>query len=77
MKAHYMIAVCDILGFSNLIDRNPLDMVVDRALGWFERHSITRSIKTNFLIISLKQGTLKDMNILEWHCSLTLFFSTR
>jgi hypothetical protein len=39
----YLVAVCDILGFSNLVEQNPLDQVVDGALGWFRRalhHSI-------------------------------------
>jgi hypothetical protein len=35
--------VCDILGFSNLVENHSLDVVVERALGWFRRslhHSV-------------------------------------
>ena len=46
MKAQYMIAVCDILGFSKLIESNPLDKVVDHALGWF-RKALHHSIHKN------------------------------
>jgi hypothetical protein len=35
MKAQYMIAVCDILGFSSLVESNSLDTVVDHVQGWF------------------------------------------
>ena len=54
MKAQYMIAVCDILGFSKLIESNPLDKVVDHTLGWF-RKALHHSIhKNGFLKRSLK-----------------------
>jgi hypothetical protein len=46
MKAQYMIALCDILGFSKLIESNPLDTVMDHALGWFRKalhHSIYKN----------------------------------
>jgi hypothetical protein len=35
MKQQYLIAVCDILGFSKLVDGNPLELVVDDVFGWF------------------------------------------
>ena len=35
MKQNYMVAVCDILGFSCLVCEHGLDKVVDNAYGWF------------------------------------------
>jgi hypothetical protein len=46
MKGQYMVAVCDILGFSDLIENNPLEVVVERSLGWFRKalhHSLHKS----------------------------------
>lgn len=40
---HRLVAVCDILGFSDLIQTQPLNRVVDDILGWFRkalRHSV-------------------------------------
>jgi len=40
---NYTIAVCDILGFTRLVQRNPLEQVVGKSLGWLRRalhHSI-------------------------------------
>lgn len=42
----YTIAVCDILGFSNLVETNPLDRVVDIAIGWL-RKAFSHSIHKN------------------------------
>ena len=46
MRANYTIAVCDILGFSALVESQPLDAVVDNAIGWFRKalnHSLLKS----------------------------------
>lgn len=43
MQAQYMVALCDILGFSSLIKRNSLDIVVNQEFGWFRKalfHSV-------------------------------------
>lgn len=43
MKSNRMVAVCDILGFSNVVNSVPLDVVVDRYLGPLQKalwHSI-------------------------------------
>jgi len=37
MRNQYLIAVCDILGFSTLVEKNSLDDVVSGALGWFRK----------------------------------------
>lgn len=46
MRSNHTIAVCDILGFSQLVERQPLEAVVDNALGWLRKalnHSILKS----------------------------------
>ena len=43
MQSQSLIAVCDILGFSNLVSERPLEEVVDNAVGWFRmalKHSV-------------------------------------
>jgi hypothetical protein len=43
MRDHYLIAVCDILGFSKLVESQSLDSVINDGVGWFRkalRHSI-------------------------------------
>src|SRR3989338_2870418 len=48
MRANYFIAVCDILGFSDLVRDNELDDVVTHSIGWF-RKSLNHSLhKTGF-----------------------------
>lgn len=37
MKGNYTIAVCDILGFSDLIEKASLDSIVNDALAWFAK----------------------------------------
>ena len=37
MKGKYMVAVCDILGFAHMVETQPLDAVVDNAIGWFRK----------------------------------------
>jgi class 3 adenylate cyclase len=43
MQGNYLVAVCDILGFSALVQEHDLHSVVEDALGWFRKalgHSI-------------------------------------
>lgn len=43
MHGKYLVTVCDILGFSALVQEHPLHSVVGDALDWFRRalgHSI-------------------------------------
>ncbi len=43
MRQPYLIAVCDILGFSELVENNPTELIVTDVLGWFSKslyHSI-------------------------------------
>lgn len=42
----YLIAVCDILGFSALVERMPLDALVGNTLSWF-RKALSHSIHKN------------------------------
>lgn len=37
MRGTYLIAVCDILGFSALVQTNPLADVVENSVAWFRR----------------------------------------
>jgi len=46
MRQNYFLAVCDILGFSGLVEKNSLDFVVDQALAWF-RQSLSHSVHKN------------------------------
>jgi hypothetical protein len=46
VQQKYLIAVCDILGFSNLVENNPLDEVVGNAIGWF-RKALNHSVHKN------------------------------
>nr|MBF0221448.1 hypothetical protein [Desulfobulbaceae bacterium] len=46
MNRQYTIAICDILGFSELVRSTPLDTVVGNVLGWFRKalhHSINKN----------------------------------
>ena len=48
MPSKYFIAVCDILGFSNLVRDHELHAVVEQSLGWF-RKALNHSVhKTDF-----------------------------
>lgn len=43
MQPQSLIAVCDILGFSDLVSKHPLEAVVGNAVGWFRKalkHSV-------------------------------------
>ena len=46
MYGKYTIALCDILGFSDLVKENLLDAVIDDVLGWF-RQALYHSINKN------------------------------
>ena len=46
MYGKYTIALCDKLGFSDLVKGNPLDAVVDNVLDWF-RQALHHSINKN------------------------------
>lgn len=72
MKANYLIAVCDILGFSSLVDSNPLDAVVDRSLGWF-RKALHHSIHKNGFPDKVPQT--RDLEAHE-HIGVSLFSDT-
>lgn len=37
MNKHYTIALCDILGFSKLVSRNKLEVIVNDVLGWLRK----------------------------------------
>lgn len=46
MYASQTVAVCDILGFSKLVENHPLDAVIDNAVGWF-RKALNHSLLKN------------------------------
>ena len=37
MRQNYMVAMCDILGFTVLVQNSPLNHVVETSLGWFSK----------------------------------------
>ncbi len=37
MRGNYTVAMCDILGFKNLVGRDPVDKVVTNHLGWLKK----------------------------------------
>lgn len=46
MRDHCTVAVCDILGFTRLVEHHPLEAVVDNAIGWFRKalnHSLMKA----------------------------------
>jgi|SRR5208337_1966314 len=43
MRKNYTVAICDILGFTRLVQQNPLDQIVEKSLGWL-RKSLHHSI---------------------------------
>ena len=79
MNRDYLIAVCDILGFSNLVENNPLEVVVDKSLGWF-RKSLHHSVhKGTFpkATPTLKQ-LQSDTNVgLAWFSDTILLYTKR
>ena len=47
MKGNYFLAVCDILGFSALVERESLDYVVSDSIAWFRKalnHSMHKGL---------------------------------
>lgn len=57
MLKNYMIAICDILGFTRLVQKNSVEQIVENSLGWL-RKSLHHSIhKLDFPsdVPSLKQ----------------------
>jgi hypothetical protein len=79
MYMNSTIAVCDILGFSRLVEDNPLESVVDGALGWF-RKSLHHSVhKDGFpeASVTLKQlQTHSDVGI-AWFSDTILMYTMR
>jgi hypothetical protein len=77
MYSKFTIALCDILGFSDLVKSNPLSSVVDDVLGWFRQalhHSINKNdwpeIVPNFVEIN------KNSKIgLAWFSDSILLFT--
>lgn len=61
MKTNYMIAVCDILGFERLVETQPLDAVVDNAIGWFRKALYYSLHKDGF------PGSVPELQELEAH----------
>jgi hypothetical protein len=37
MRQNYMVAVCDVLGFSRLVEKSSLEDVVNGAFGWLRK----------------------------------------
>lgn len=59
MQRKSLIAVCDILGFSNLVETVDLGSVVQNAIGWFRKalhHSVQKGIFPH------EVPTLRDLN---------------
>ena len=69
MHGKYLVAVCDILGFSALVQSQPLDLVVKDALGWFSsalNHSIHRGMKDHEPMATLAVNWNRGIHAPTW-----------
>ena len=74
-----MIAVCDVLGFSNLVYNNPLEMVVARHVGWL-RKSLHHSLHKNEFpteIPAMAALQTHDQVGIAWFSDTVLMYSMR
>lgn len=79
MYGDYTIAVCDILGFKNLVNNTPLKIVVNNALGWF-RQALHHSIhKNNFPkdVPSLKELQNQSNLGVAWFSDTVLLYTKK
>jgi hypothetical protein len=77
MYINSTIAVCDILGFSDLVQNNSLEAVIDGALGWFRRSLYHSVHKNTFPMtgVTLEQ-TQSDVGI-AWFSDTILMYTTQ
>ena len=79
MKGNYAVAVCDILGFSNLVIENSLDLVIEDTLGWFRRalyHSIHKDSFPSQIPTLLELETNPNLGI-AWFSDTLLLYTLR
>lgn len=79
MKGNYNLAVCDILGFSELVRSLPVDVLVDKAVSWF-RKSLYHCIHKNGFpehIPSLSSLQSQSRIGLAWFSDTILLYSRR
>lgn len=79
MHGNFTIAVCDILGFTHLVNNTPLKIVVNDALGWFQQalhHSIH---KNNFPkdVPSLKELQNQSNVGVAWFSDTVLLYTKK
>jgi len=77
MYSKYVIALCDILGFSDLVKNHPLDTIVDDVLGWF-RQALHHSINKNGwpeIVPKLDEIDNNSKIGLAWFSDTILFFT--
>jgi hypothetical protein len=77
MKKNYTIAICDILGFTNLVQENPLDTVVQTYLGRL-RKSLHHAIHQNKIpneVPSLQALQAQDEVGLAWFSDTILIYT--
>lgn len=77
MHANQTVAVCDILGFSELVEQQPLGAVVDNAIGWFRKALNHSLLKNGFPSETPSLPTLEvhpDVGI-AWFSDTVLFYT--
>jgi len=79
MQKQYMIAVCDILGFSHLVQISPLQNVVNDSFGWLRKslhHSLHKRDFPNE--IPKKSDFLGNKHVgIAWFSDTFLLYSRR
>jgi hypothetical protein len=79
MQKQYMIAVCDILGFSHLVQMSPLQNVVNDSFGWLRKslhHSLHKRDFPNE--IPKKSDFLGNKHVgIAWFSDTFLLYSRR
>ena len=76
-QAKYFVAVCDILGFSDLVRDSDLRLVVERSVGWF-RNALTHSVhKAEFPIETPPTADLERHTKVgvAWFSDTVLFYT--
>lgn len=79
MIRNRMVAVCDILGFSRLVEIHSLDVVVEKSLGWFLKalyHSIHKDGFPDSVPDINKLDTHPDIGV-SWFSDTVLFYTLR
>src|SRR5690606_29344299 len=77
MADKYLVAVCDILGFSALVQRNSLSDVVEHSVGWFRRalnHSVLKNGFPEAIPPTRELGDHQHIGV-AWFSDTVLFYT--